>query len=265
MAQTLIDSHCHFDFDAFDTQRESIWQACKQLGIQKLIIPAVAPANSVGAFTIADTFTGIYSSAGLHPWWVSRWLQGNSADDLDRQLRPFLTHPRCVAVGECGLDGLIDTSLEQQQPLFDRQLQLACKADLPVIVHVRKAHNQVLELLKRYRRHYGKKCRGVIHGFSGSIELAQSYWDMGFYLGIGGTITYPRASKTRRAVAQMPLEALLLETDAPDMPLSGRQGEINSPLCLPEIAQCLAELRGVDVGAIHHQTSVNSKQIFHIS
>ena len=258
--QTLIDSHCHFDFEAFDSHRQSIWQACNTAGIGKLMIPGVEPARSAAAFSIAETYSGIYCSAGLHPWWVGRWLEQNPSGDLAAQLQPFLLHPRCVAIGECGLDGLIDVPLDQQQRLFEQQLQLACERELPVIVHVRKAHNQVLALLQKYRPVRG----GVIHGFSGSIELAQCYWQLGFYLGVGGTITYERAHKTRRAVVELPLEALLLETDAPDMPLAGRQGKANSPLYLPEVAQCLARLRDQPLQAVVAQTTKNSQRLFGI-
>ena len=257
----LIDSHCHFDFDAFDGDRESIWQACNRAGIEALIIPAVEPARLPRLFSIADAYGGIHGTAGLHPWWVGQWLEsGLGVDRLAGQLALFWHHPRCVAVGECGLDGAIDTPLEQQLTFFERQLQIACDLGLPVIVHAHKAHNEVLQLLKKVRPDRG----GVIHGFSGSIELAQSYWRLGFRLGIGGVITYQRARKARQAVTALPLQALLLETDAPDMPLAGRQGEANSPLYLPEVARCLADLRGQPVAEIAKQTTENSKQLFTI-
>lgn len=255
----LVDSHCHFDFDAFDDRRESVWQACNEAGIDTLVIPAVEPARLPGLFSIVDTLPGIYGAAGLHPWYIQSWVDQNS-ENLVGQLTPFLSHPRCVAVGECGLDGAINTPLEQQQALFEQQLQLAHDINLPVIVHVRKAHNQVLALLKKIQPVRG----GVIHGFSGSVELAQSYWMLGFRLGIGGVITYDRAHKTRAAVAAMPLQALLLETDAPDMPLFGRQGEANSPIYLPEVARCLGQLRGQSLAEIARQTTENSKQLFGI-
>src|SRR5690606_13153989 len=130
-----------------------------------------------------------------------------------------------------GLDANIDASMALQLLVLRAQLEVAAKCDKPVILHCVKAHNQLLEALDTS----GVK-RGVIHAFSGSSELAEQYWRRGFYLGIGGTITYERALKTRRAVQQLPLEALLLETDAPDMPMAGKQGERNSPEYLPEVA-----------------------------
>ena len=218
----------------------------------------MAPGRLPKLFSITDSHTGIYGAAGLHPWWVARWLEANPDAELSDQLTPFFAHPHCVAVGECGLDGAIDTALSQQQPLFERQLQLANDCKLPVIIHVRKAHNAVLQLLKRIRPARG----GVIHGFSGSVELALDYWRLGFRLGIGGAITYRRARKTRTAAAALPLDALLLETDAPDMPLADRQGKPNSPAYLPEVAHCLAELRGQSLRDIALQTSHNAQQLF---
>ncbi|WIO73898.1 TatD family hydrolase [Porticoccaceae bacterium LTM1] len=258
----LIDSHCHFDFPEFDPDRASLWARCMASGISKLVIPSVEPSRCNALFKITEQLTGIYGAAGLHPWWIATWLKEHiDPAKLDEQLAEFLQLPNCVAVGECGVDGLIDAPLERQQPLFEQQLKLACEYNLPVIVHVRKAHNQVLETLKKYRPSRG----GVIHGFSGSAELGDSYWKMGFRLGIGGTITYVRAHKTRQAVQQLPLEALLLETDAPDMPLSGKQGKPNSPLYLPEVAECLAALRGESLENIAQITTENSLTLFNFA
>ena len=161
-------------------------------------------------------------------------------------------------MGECGLDGTIVTPLAQQVPFFKAQLALAAERSLPVIVHAHGAHNEVLQCLKAQPR----LCGGVIHGFSGSPELALQYWRQGFSVGVGGTITYERAKKTRRAIEQLPWEALLLETDAPDMPLSGHQGEPNSPLRLPEIAEALAQLRGVEVAEVAAMTTRNTRRVF---
>lgn len=258
----LIDSHCHFDFPEFDTDRASLWKRCVESGISKLVIPSVEPSRCAALFEITEQLTGIYGAAGLHPWWVKKWLKEYADPSrLGEQLATFLQLSNCVAVGECGLDGLIEAPLTEQLPLFEQQLKLACEYNLPVIVHVRKAHNQVLETLKKYRPSRG----GVIHGFSGSAELGENYWKMGFRLGIGGTITYQRAHKTRQAVQQLPLEALLLETDAPDMPLSGKQGKPNRPLYLPEVAECLAALRDESINSIAEITTQNSRTLFNFA
>lgn len=262
----LFDSHCHFDFDCFEAERAALWQACQAAGVIQLLIPGVSPELWQRQQQLLEQFDGLYAAAGLHPWWIKSWLDTLPDRKLSQQvliqsLLPHLQHPRCVAVGECGLDAVIELPLEDQQPLFEAQLQCACEQKRPVIVHVRRAHNQTLQLLKRYRPARG----GVIHGFSGSPELAQQYWRLGFYLGVGGTITYERASKTRAAVKAMPLEALLLETDAPDMPLSGRQGAANSPIYLPQVATCLAGLRDTPLEQIIAQTTANTRLLFQLS
>ena len=256
---TYLDSHCHFDFDAFDGRRQTLWQACQQAGVSGMIIPGVSPGQWPRVFALTAQLQGVYGALGLHPWWVAEWLAKGQLE-LASAMAELLQHPRCVAIGECGLDAAIELPLAQQLPVFETQLQLARDANLPVIIHARRSHNPTLELLGRYRLSRG----GVIHGFSGSLELAQQYWRLGFRLGVGGTITYSRAKKTRRALAAMPLEALVLETDAPDMPLSGCQGKANSPLQIPAVAQTLAELRGQSVADIARQTTQNTRQLFNL-
>jgi TatD DNase family protein len=261
-APALFDSHCHFDFSAFDPDRDAVWQACKDIGIDGLVIPGVAPEQWLVAAQLSQQNGGIFYAAGIHPWWVEQVVADDTGpDNLERlrgDLQNQLSADACVAVGECGLDKMIDVDFDLQQRVFELQVNLATELSLPLIVHCRKAHNEVLALLRRYRPARG----GVIHGFSGSAELANDYWALGFYLGIGGTITYERAQKTRAAVKQLPLEAILLETDAPDMPLSGRQGERNSPQYLPEIARTLAEIRAVSVDEIARQTTRNARTLF---
>lgn len=254
----FIDSHCHFDFADFDADRESVWQSCVALGVKGLIIPGVSPADWPKATTIAVANRGIYCAVGLHPWWVTENLL---LDELGNPLREAARGGTCVAIGECGLDAAIDTPLAIQQPVFELHLRIASELSLPIIIHCRRAHNELISLLKHNQVVSG----GVIHAFSGSYEMAKQYWDMGFYLGIGGTITYERAHKTREAVKRVPLDALLLESDAPDMPLHGKQGQRNSPENIPQIAQALAELRGEAVLQIAEQTTRNAQTLFKIA
>lgn len=259
----LIDSHAHFDFPCFgadidDHKRAQIWQRCQGLGVQKLIIPGTHPEQWLRAQTISQAYTGLYFAVGLHPWWANEWQTKLAPGDLKDQIHSFIKNSQCVAIGECGLDKTIETPLAVQQEWLAAQLTIAHNYQLPVIIHSVKTHNEVIQQLKKMHHH----CGGVIHAFNGSYEIAKAYWDMGFYLGIGGTITYPRANKTREGVKKMPLESLLLETDAPDMPLNGRQGEANSPEFLPEVAQCLAQLRNVDFETIAAQTTENTLKLF---
>lgn len=260
----FFDSHCHFDFADFDLDRELIWRECNAQGINYLMIPGVAPEQWVTAANIAQQHKTIYYGVGLHPWWVEKEFNNSDIEQglavLHQQLRVNTQQSKCVAIGECGLDALVATPFSLQQQVLDVHLQLAQQISLPLIIHCRKAHNELLLQLKKYQLPSG----GVIHGFSGSYEMAAQYWAMGFHLGIGGTITYARANKTRQAVKQLSLEAILLETDAPDMPLHGKQGERNSPVNIIEIAQTLANLRGETLEQIAAQTTRNAHQLFKI-
>ncbi len=260
----LFDSHCHFDFDVFDSDRETLWKNCNQLGIRYLLIPGVAPDQWQTASNISLTHPNIYTAIGLHPWWIDRSLEPENSGPylayIKNKLDENIAQKKCVAVGECGLDALIETSTNLQQQVLDLHLQLAQKISLPLIIHCRKMHNELFEQLSEYNLPAG----GVIHAFTGSYELAARYWSLGFRLGIGGAITYERANKTREAVKKMPLEALVLETDAPDMPMQGRQGERNTPERTADIAQTLANLRNESLEKIASQTTQNSQTLFKI-
>ncbi|RYY75129.1 MAG: TatD family deoxyribonuclease [Gammaproteobacteria bacterium] len=260
----LFDSHCHFDFEAFDNDRESLWHACNKRGVRYLIIPGVAPEQWQKADDVARAYNNIYIGVGLHPWWVEKMLAPENIEnylaDIKTKLSANISLEKCVAVGECGLDAFIETPMQLQQQVLDVHLQLAQEIAMPLIIHCRKGHNELFVQLSKYNLPAG----GVIHAFSGSYELAARYWSMGFRLGIGGTITYERANKTREAVKKLPLESLLLETDAPDMPLQGRQGQRNTPESISDIAHTLAELRYESLEKIATQTTLNSKTLFKI-
>jgi TatD DNase family protein len=261
-ASKVIDSHCHFDFEVFDSHRSKILQQCVELGIDGMVVPAVEPAQWHRLIELQGRHTSdcrLWIALGVHPWWQGSVTLNET--EFKSQLRNQLEHSSAIAIGECGLDGSIDASIDSQQPMFEWQLQLACELHKPLIVHAHRAHNQVMSLLARYRPPAG----GVIHGFSGSVELAQQYWRLGFYIGVGGTITYSRAQKTRQAITQLPLESLLLETDAPDMPLQGYQGQTNSPIRLAQVAAKLAQLKGVSESEVKSATAENTRRLFSLS
>ncbi|MCV6625320.1 MAG: TatD family hydrolase [Cellvibrionaceae bacterium] len=245
----LTDSHCHLDFAEF-SDPAALWQQCRQQGIERLIIPATEPGNWASIAKLATGLEGVYWAAGLHPWWAEQY-------QLDpAQLQRALSEPNCIALGECGLDGGRPQS-EQHLQALATQIEVAKSQQLPLILHGHKAHNGLLELLRHYR-----PAGGVIHAFSGSLELAQQYIKLGFAIGIGAAISYERAKKTRNTAATLPLESIVLETDAPAMPLAGAQGKPNSPLALLQVAQILAELRGESIDTIASVTSANCDAIF---
>lgn len=261
--QAYIDSHCHLDFSDFDQDRKYIWNAARHAGVIAGVIPGVAAEQWHRARLLAQQYYDIYYSAGIHPWWIDSQL--GRAESVDAALEALrnaldreLQHKKCVAIGECGVDKSIGTSMERQLLVFDFHIALANIHELPLILHCRKAHSIVLAKLKKTPLPRG----GVVHGFSGSLELAQQFIAHGFYIGVGGTITYPRAHKTRDAVRKLPLDRLVLETDAPDMPLEGKQGQRNSPEYIPLIAQALAELRGESLDVIAQQTLENTCQLY---
>ena len=250
----FFDSHCHFDFNDFDTDRTQLWQNCVDADIKKLFIPGVSQKNWPKLKRLAGENEGIVYGVGVHPWWVN---SEPASQPLEQIMAEYLGDAKCVAIGETGLDGIKNENWAQQEKSFVSHLKLAKRLDLPVVIHSVKAHHHVLSHLQVFG-----PGRGVVHGFSGSTEIALQYWKLGYYLGVGGTITYERAIKTRKAVRHLPIDAILLETDAPDMPLAGRQGKRNSPFYVKEIAEQLAELRGEPVDEIATKTTENASRLF---
>jgi len=251
----LIDAHCHFDFDCFNTDREACWQRCQDQGIGALIIPGVEPAQWQRVERLCEQMPLWHFTVGLHPVWLSGVHCKASA--LVEQLEAHLGAKNCVGIGECGLDATIDTPIDEQIVILEAHLHLAQKYGLPVVLHCVKAQNPLLQCLKNFPAVFG-----VVHGFSGSLQTAEQFWQKGFYLGVGGVITYSRASKTRAAITGMPLDSLLLETDAPDMPLSGGQGKRNSPEYLPQVARELAALKQLTAVEVATATTANTCRLF---
>ena len=271
----FFDSHCHFDFVEFNADRAALWQDCNRRGITRLLIPGVTPEQWQRAAQLCTQYSGLFYSAGIHPHWIERqqWFQKNPEGLLTEQTQEKIIalisteilqstgvdNLLCVAVGECGLDKMIATPLEVQQQLLNTHIHVANQLHKPLIVHCVRAHNELIALLKKHSVKHG----GVIHAFTGSYETARQYVELGFYLGVGGAITYERAQKTRTALSKIPLDYLVLETDAPDMPLQGKQGQRNTPATIPEVAQVLAELRGVSSDEIAAATWKNTLTLFH--
>lgn len=252
----LIDSHCHIDDTAFDADRDAVLARAAAAGISRLVVPAIAADTFANLAQLCAEKPQLHPAYGLHPLFLDRHEPAH-LDELPR----WLAHPQCVAVGECGLDYFVDgLDPELQMHYFTAQLEMARDLDLPVIVHARRAVEQVTLTIRRIGG-----LRGVIHSFGGSVEQARQLWEMGFHLGFGGPITYPRARRLRAVVTQMPLEQLLIETDAPDQPLCGRQGRRNEPAQLAEVCEAIAQLRGVGVEEIAVATRLNTAALFQLS
>ncbi len=248
----LVDSHCHLDLPPLAAQFEAVLGRARRVGVGACLIPAVQ-RKQWPQLEHRSAPPAVAVAIGLHPCFAHR------ADDLDALARRLQSPHPFVAIGECGLDKVAGVlPMTEQIALCAEQLRLAQLHELPVLLHVRQAHNELLSLLKRHPLSAG----GVVHGFSGSPELAHQYLRHGLRIGVGGVITYPRAAKTRKAVAQLPVTALLLETDSPDMPLNGFQGQANEPAHLPQVLTQLAQLRSGCERELCVQLLENTRSLF---
>lgn len=254
----LFDTHCHFDFDVYKTDFSTHLNSACLVKVEKFLIPSVGPSNWGRVRQLAEDFPAIYSALGFHPCFLAE-ARVEQLRRLDELLD--LGSKRCVAIGECGLDGKVDIPEWQQEKMFIGQIELAKNHKLPLILHGHKAQNRLLQLLKQYKFTGG----GILHAFSGSYQQAMQFVELGFYIGVGGVITYPRANKTRKAISQLGLDFIVLETDSPDMPINGLQGLANHPNNLPLILSCLSELKQNDEQLIAHSVWNNSLSVLKIN
>ncbi len=251
----LIDSHVHLDDDAFSHDRDAVIDRAARAGVESMIVPAVDFESWTRIRELAEHCPEIHPAYGLHPMALANHAPGH----VDA-LSSWLDATRAVAVGEIGLDFHVDgLDHDQQRLYFSRQLELARERRLPVIVHARGALEETSLTLRRTG-----VMGGVVHSFSGSEQQARRLWDMGFHLGIGGPVTYERAQRLRRIVASMPIEFLLLESDAPDQPDAAHRGERNEPARLTEVLRCVASLRGETEADVAHATSTNARRLFNL-
>lgn len=270
----MIDSHCHIDLKDFDTDRSQVLERCIDLGITDLVIPGVSLAQADAAFklieansTQTDTHqedgqltSQLWQMLGLHPMEISeQYADEQNIKVLRDSLEQRINLYEPIAIGETGFDARLNQALPFTE-LMILHCELASAYRLPLCVHSVREHNTVIRLLKRQRFTQG----GIVHAFSGSYEEAKQYADIGFALGVGGIITYERARKTRETVRKIPLNSLVLETDAPDMPLAGFQGERNSPEQLPAVARTLAAIRNDDIDDVIRVTSDTTRRILRL-
>jgi TatD DNase family protein len=232
----LIDSHCHLDFKCFDHDRAEVLNNCRKLGISTIVIPGTQASQWQKQIDLCHLYPQLRFSLGLHPYFLNSFKPAHLAK-LVNLLNQYQN--KVLALGEIGLDSHIDVDWKLQLLVFEQQLMIAEGHELPVILHHRNSHNELIRILKAIKFSQG----GIVHAFSGSLHEAKTYIDLGFKIGVGAVVTYARANKTRKTIAQLPLNSLVLETDAPDMPLMGKQGQRNSPEYLPEIFECLLDLR----------------------
>ncbi|KZQ14693.1 deoxyribonuclease [Klebsiella pneumoniae] len=255
----FIDTHCHFDFPPFTGDEEQSIAKAAEAGVQAIIVPSVEAAYFSRVLDLSTRHPALYAALGLHPIVIERH-RNEDIEQLDEIVQT--AGDKLVAIGEIGLDLYREhPHFERQQTILDAQLRLAKRHDLPVILHSRRTHDKLAMHLKRI----DLPRKGVVHGFSGSLQQAQRFIELGYKIGVGGTITYPRASKTRDVMAQLPLSALLLETDAPDMPLNGFQGQPNRPEQAARVFATLCELRKETEEAIAGALLENTRSVFGIT
>ncbi|MDN3638331.1 TatD family hydrolase [Simiduia curdlanivorans] len=258
LKERWFDSHCHFDLPAFDGVRAERWLTAQAHGVAGALIPGLEPGQWLRAQACAAGLgEGSFWSVGLHPWWIEKQPAMFTPSMLIDALAAHYANAGCVAIGECGLDGAIALPLAKQVPWLESQLAFAREKSLPVILHQYKAHNELVAVLNRHRG-----IVGVVHGFNGSLAMAEEYIRRGLLLGVGGVVTYLRANKTRATVQALPSDSFLLETDAPSMPVHGRQGADNRPEYLLEIAQVVAQLRAETLAQLAAKVRANGQRLF---
>ena len=248
----LIDTHCHLDAAEFDADRDAVHAAALAAGVERIVVPAVAVDSFSQTKTVVALYPGCVASYGIHPLYV-----GGARDDDLGVLRDWLQREQPVAIGEIGLDFYVtDSDPVRQEFFFVEQLKLAREFDLPVLLHVRRAVDPVLKQLRRFRVR-----GGIAHAFSGSRQQADEFIKLGFKLGFGGAMTFSGSTRIRALAAGLPAEAIVLETDAPDIPPAWLNGGRNTPGELPRIAAVLAELRGASIAEVAAASNAAAREV----
>ncbi|MBX2884202.1 MAG: TatD family hydrolase [Granulosicoccus sp.] len=251
----LIDSHCHLDDTVFDNDRIALLEAARRRGIAAHVLPATTAANWPRLRQICSQHSGLYATYGLHPM----FLEHHKPGDLEA-LRELLQHNRSAGIGECGLDFSQDTTDKKaQHHWFENQLVLAREFNLPIVIHARGAVEAVISAI-RASGHY----RGVVHSYNGSAVQAKRLIDLGYLMSFGGAVTYDRARRLRELVTHLPLDALMLETDAPDQPDARHRQQRMQPEWLIDIFEVFCNLRSEAPDTIAQATTDNALSLFSI-
>ncbi len=252
----IFDSHAHYDDDAFNDDRDSLLSSMQEGGVGNIVLCASSWDSLQKISDICNKYSFCHAAYGIHP------ENGAELTYVRReQLEAFIESHKPVAIGEIGLDYYWDEpSRDIQRTIFEYQLGLARKFNLPVIIHAREASEETFEFIKKY----GPDRKGVIHCFSGSLEMAENYVKMGYYIGIGGVVTFKNGRKLKEIAASVPLSSILIETDCPYLAPVPFRGERNSSLLLPYVVKEIAELRGISEAEVYNATEENAKQLFNI-
>ncbi|HHP7237789.1 TatD family hydrolase [Longibacter sp.] len=257
----LIDTHAHIYVDAFDDDREDVVRRAFDAGVEDIVMPAIGVASIRQAMDLSEWYDGLHAMAALHPSEVKE------ASDADLEaVREWCEDPRIVAVGESGLDYYWDRSFDEKQKEYFRwHIRLAIEADLPLIIHNREATDDVLRILEEEKENTSQpdRLRGILHCFVDPPEVAEKAWDLGFWVGLGGILTFSNSDVDDYA-ADIPLEQIVVETDSPYLAPEPHRGERNEPAYVRHVAQRLAEVKEQSLDHIARVTSANARQIYGI-
>lgn len=249
----LIDSHCHLDAKRFDEDRSAMIDRARAAGVERMVTIGCDVENSRRALGLAATHADVFASVGVHPHEAGE-AQTGFADEL----RQLSSHPKCVAIGECGLDFYYDHSpRERQAEVFSEQIALGRELNKPLVVHVRDAWEECLAQLKSERAH-----SGVIHCFTSTWEHAQAALKLGFYISIPGIVTFKKAGELPDVVPKIPLDRLLVETDSPFLAPMPYRGKRNEPAYVAHVAEKVAQLRQMPVAELKEATGANARRLF---
>ena len=248
----IFDTHSHYEDERFDDIREKLFAQMHQNGVCGIVTCGCDEASSKKALKMAEDYSFIYAAVGIHP--------GNiDSGTTPEQIRSLANHPKCVAIGEIGLDYYwVDDNKQRQIEIFEQQILIAKELDLPILVHDRDAHGDTMEILKKY------KPKGVVHCYSGSVEMAEEIIKLGMYIGVGGVVTFNNAKKLPDVVKIIPDELLLVETDCPYLAPVPYRGKLCHSGMIKYTAQKIAEIRSTTPESILNLTAKNAKKIFNL-
>ncbi|WP_026395161.1 TatD family hydrolase [Acetobacterium malicum] len=255
----LIDSHAHIDDQKFNEDREAVLENARAAGVELIINPGADEASSFRAVAMSEKYPMVYATVGIHPHDAKDY----DAHKHDALLTEWASKEKVVAIGEIGLDYHYDYSpRDVQQEVFIRQLIIAKAVALPIVIHNRESMEDMVKILKEY---FTPEYGGIMHSYSGSVEMAKVFLDMGFHLSISGPLTFSNARKLPEVVAMMPLDRLLIETDSPYLTPTPHRGKRNEPAYVRFVAAEIARIRGITVEAVAEITTANAKRVFGIA
>ena len=253
----IFDTHAHYDDSAFDEDRDTLLENLRKKNVRYIINSSVDIPSSLESINLTEKYSYIYAAVGVHPQNIDDELENNYQNHIENMIKK---NKKVVAIGEIGLDYHFDSNEKlKQKTVFEDQIKLALKYDLPIIVHDREAHKDTIEILKKYNP------KGIVHCFSGSVEMAKELVKLGMYLGIGGVSTFKNAKNIIETIKEIPLENLVLETDAPYLAPEPVRGTRCDSSLIKYVAEKISTIKNIDVQEVYEKTFNNAIKIFNIS